>query len=612
MAKGLQIGELPQKENLTGNELIPFQQGSNNGSMSTATLKKYIGTGGSTDYMNYITEYNVSVQHSTSGIDGSNKYSLEGAIAQVPQELRNIGLKVSFINSDGKVETWEFQGGTFTSIDNWIRQALNVDVENISVNKISSDKIKSNKTIDNSGNIISSEGRCVVDGFDIGDMDYLYTNCYGIYFYKKTENGLTYLNWKKANAATGRNISKIPKEKESNYCRLLYTTEVPGKYFSGKENFIFTEFGVAEVPILDYSKNLITESILIKGYNTVNGSLSVNEEYNTTQLIDIKDAKTVFTNAYSVALFTSDGSYIGYTGNQTDSFRELKINQSPAYRYAVFNFNKNTHAFVSLHYFPCNPNSIDMDSTMNHDEILRMAFSGKKMTSFGDSIVELVSWQKYVWKYFNMADHYNRGIGGSKVTSVGYKNKLVDESGYYHASNPSEGTISIKDYMCGDERVSTIPLDTDILIIYASANDISSSVELGSIDDGDETHFYYAYALMIRKIIKRIPNAKIFVCTPHNFYNKYEDADYPYKNNQNLTILDYCKVIKDIAAIYGIPVIDVNGLSGISTLTITKDLGDQVHPNNIGGQKIANVIINTLIRFAPIGLQEPRVEDIFH
>ena len=203
------------------------------------TLADELGGGsGGTGYMEYITEYNVSVQHPTSGIDGSNKYSLEGAIAQVPQELRNIGLKVSFINSAGKVETWEFQGGTFTSIDNWIRQALNVDVENISVNKISSDKIKSNKTIDNSGNIISSEGRCVVDGFDIGDMDYLYTNCYGIYFYKKTENGLTYLNWKRANAATGRNISKIPKEKESNYCRLLYTTEVPGKYFSGKENFI--------------------------------------------------------------------------------------------------------------------------------------------------------------------------------------------------------------------------------------------------------------------------------------------------------------------------------------------------------------------------------------
>lgn len=52
MAEGLQIGELPQKENLTGNELIPFQQGSSNGSMSTATLKKYIGTGGGNEYRN--------------------------------------------------------------------------------------------------------------------------------------------------------------------------------------------------------------------------------------------------------------------------------------------------------------------------------------------------------------------------------------------------------------------------------------------------------------------------------------------------------------------------------------------------------------------------------
>lgn len=123
MAEGLQIGELPQKENLTGNELIPFQQGSSNGSMSTATLKKYIGTGGGTgggtDYMNYITEYNVSVHHPTSGTDGTNRYTLETAIVQVPPELRNIGLKVSFINSAGKVETWEFQGGTFTDVDGW-------------------------------------------------------------------------------------------------------------------------------------------------------------------------------------------------------------------------------------------------------------------------------------------------------------------------------------------------------------------------------------------------------------------------------------------------------------------------------------------------------------
>ena len=48
-----------------------------------------------------ITEYNVSVQHPTSGTGGTDRYTLETAIAQVPPELRNIGLQVSFINSDG-------------------------------------------------------------------------------------------------------------------------------------------------------------------------------------------------------------------------------------------------------------------------------------------------------------------------------------------------------------------------------------------------------------------------------------------------------------------------------------------------------------------------------
>ena len=37
----------------------------------------------------------------------------------VPQELRNIGLKVSFLNNSGLVETWEFAGGAFENIENW-------------------------------------------------------------------------------------------------------------------------------------------------------------------------------------------------------------------------------------------------------------------------------------------------------------------------------------------------------------------------------------------------------------------------------------------------------------------------------------------------------------
>lgn len=115
------------------------------------TLADELGGGsGGTGYMEYITEYNVSVQHPTSGIDGSNKYSLEGAIAQVPQELRNIGLKVSFINSDGKVETWEFQGGTFTDVDGW-KQIPNQAM----VERIDNDIKNVNQQIEEQSQIIS-------------------------------------------------------------------------------------------------------------------------------------------------------------------------------------------------------------------------------------------------------------------------------------------------------------------------------------------------------------------------------------------------------------------------------------------------------------------------
>ena len=60
-----------------------------------------------------VSEYNVSVNHPTSGIDGSNKYTLSSAIALVPEQYRTIGIKCSFINEAGQSESWEYQGNTW-------------------------------------------------------------------------------------------------------------------------------------------------------------------------------------------------------------------------------------------------------------------------------------------------------------------------------------------------------------------------------------------------------------------------------------------------------------------------------------------------------------------
>lgn len=89
----------------------------------------------STKTDNSIMEYNVSKFYPTSGIGGTNKYTLETAIALVPEQYRSIGIKCSFINEDGKPECWEYQGGrwitaSFVQIDSGRFEQLGVYTDN--------------------------------------------------------------------------------------------------------------------------------------------------------------------------------------------------------------------------------------------------------------------------------------------------------------------------------------------------------------------------------------------------------------------------------------------------------------------------------------------------
>ena len=478
-------------------------------------------------------------------------------------------------------------------------------LQDVSINKVYDELLLANKTIDGVGNIVNGNG-IVIERIDIpAGEEYIYTNAYSVYFYR--DNG-TLLGTVNMGASTGKNISKREIPSEASYCRAWNNNARDFYYLSFNENFIPLEFGITQLPETYLDKNLITNDNLIDGYNNVNGSLQSNEAYNTTRLIRVVDNITsVFTNAFSVAVYAADGTWIGYRGSQTKTFREVMTGEKN-WEYIIFNFNSVDPPFVSLNYYPCNPQNV-RNVKLDRDEIINMAYKGKKFCSFGDSIVELISWQKYVWKYLQFSTHYCRGIGGSKVTSISPQTKKVDENGYYNAAHPEEGTITIQDNMCGDGRINTIPTDTDVLVIYASANDITANAQIGELDDQDETHLKYAYGLMLRKIIKRLPNAKIFACIPHNFYNSHNNADYPYKNNIGLTIQDYGSVIREVCAIYSVPVIDVNALSGISTLNITTYLQDQVHPNSAGGMKIANVVIDALIQYVLMDLASPYIED---
>lgn len=60
-----------------------------------------------------INELNISALYPTNGVNGSNRYDLAGAIAQVPAQYRVQGKKLTFINERGDTESWEYKGSSW-------------------------------------------------------------------------------------------------------------------------------------------------------------------------------------------------------------------------------------------------------------------------------------------------------------------------------------------------------------------------------------------------------------------------------------------------------------------------------------------------------------------
>ena len=100
-----------------------------------------------TERMKGITEYNVSVQHPTSGISGTNKYTLEGAIAKIPAAYRRVGIKCSFLSEDNSSKSYLYQGGTFTSAASWDEIGLSSKDINKSITDSVSDVKRRTKDI---------------------------------------------------------------------------------------------------------------------------------------------------------------------------------------------------------------------------------------------------------------------------------------------------------------------------------------------------------------------------------------------------------------------------------------------------------------------------------
>ncbi|MBR5523644.1 MAG: SGNH/GDSL hydrolase family protein [Clostridia bacterium] len=216
-----------------------------------------------------------------------------------------------------------------------------------------------------------------------------------------------------------------------------------------------------------------------------------------------------------------------------------------------------------------------------------MELKGKKINFLGDSITEgacLTDWQNVYWMQVGRetgAIVRGYGIGGTRIAP-----RIAPE-------RPGEERFS--QYF--GSRIAEMDPDADIIVVFGGTNDFGhGDVPLGTMDDRDNGTFYGALHRLYRDLWEKYPAATIVVMTPlhrvgeHDTINEHgHPVIAPFKR--------IAEVIKEVAAYYSFPVLDLYAVSNLSPeLPVIKEafMPDGLHPNDAGHARIASRLVGFL------------------
>lgn len=248
------------------------------------------------------------------------------------------------------------------------------------------------------------------------------------------------------------------------------------------------------------------------------------------------------------------------------------------------NFNSNYAFAIGVELRGIEERVSVIEQQYDNKVFLKDKWKGKKINFIGDSVTkgedpennyEAMVGYRYTDLVkencgFDVVNNY--GIGGSRVTS--------------HSSElyPKYGMV---------DRYLDIEPDADVICLFGGINDYLNNVEIGTNNDGDLTHFKYAYEQIIRGLMNNNPRSKIFVITPHHIANQSINCFNP--NGAGYTLKDYVNVIYEICELYGVPIVDL-----YKNFSVSPYIGyhhnfyipDGIHPNKAGMKLLADKVIN--------------------
>lgn len=147
--------------------------------------------------------------------------------------------------------------------------------------------------------------------------------------------------------------------------------------------------------------------------------------------------------------------------------------------------------------------------------------------------------------------------------------------------------------------------DADLVTIFAGTNDFGRSVAmpLGTMaDDANTESFYGRLKLTCDLLCAKYPNALVILVTPlprHDCEDGTKGTVEPTK-----TLVDYADAIRQVAALYSFPVLDLTRESGMqmrSKAFRTAYMADNIHPNAAGHAKfIAPALERFILQHTPV------------
>ncbi|MCQ2499760.1 MAG: SGNH/GDSL hydrolase family protein [Lachnospiraceae bacterium] len=319
-----------------------------------------------------------------------------------------------------------------------------------------------------------------------------------------------------------------------------------------------------------FDTDLLKTVTFVTGY--ANGtSLYSSRNGCRTTFCFIGDAKYIFVN--------SDTLVKGYFYSDADPTTMIKsitngINAVPSNaRYVILNTKYQLDGTEQL--YVCDESGVMVENSDSKKKTLDIEFDMKHYYSGG------------ILKGKNVAflgDSMTAGVGSTNP----YPELMRDMFGCLTANHGLGGALICTEpnqtYRSINEIADDLSEYTEVIVCVGGTNDYYySTAPLGNLGDTENgASFYGAVYALCLKLRTNHPNAEIFFGTP---FHRREETH----NGRNLS--DYVKAVKEVCALFSIPVIDLYGESGIEYVTgATKYFYDSVHLNDTGYIREAKLI----------------------